>query len=62
MAVLIGRYLNTIRTVIYEWEILEGVGPTYTPVLTLELGVAGGPITRVLLPGEDLFQDTDCGA
>lgn len=47
MAVLIGRYLNTLRTVIYEWDNPENVGPTYTPVLTLELGVAGAPITRV---------------
>lgn len=47
MAVLIGRYLNTLRTVIYEWDDRAGVGPTYTAVLALELGVAGGPITQV---------------
>lgn len=47
MAVLIGRYLNTLRTVIYEWDNLENVGPTYAPVVTLELGVAAGPITHV---------------
>jgi len=47
LAVLIGRYLNTLRTVIYEWDNPEDIGPIYTEVLTLELGVAGGPITRV---------------
>lgn len=47
MAVLIGRYLNTLRTVMYEWDNPENIGPTYTPVLTLELGVAGAPITHV---------------
>jgi integrative and conjugative element protein (TIGR02256 family) len=48
VAVLIGRYLNTLRTVIYEWDDPEDIGPTYTAVLTLELGVAGGPIRHVL--------------
>ncbi|HEY4269500.1 MAG TPA: SAVED domain-containing protein [Galbitalea sp.] len=47
VAVLIGRYLNTLRTVIYEWDNPEDIGPTYTAVLTLELGVAGGPIMHV---------------
>jgi integrative and conjugative element protein (TIGR02256 family) len=49
MAVLIGRFLNTLRTVVYEWDNPEDIGPTYTPVLTLEPGAAGGPIMRVHL-------------
>lgn len=49
MAVLIGRLLNTLRTVVYEWGNSEEVGPMYTPVLTLEPGVTQGPITNVLL-------------
>ncbi|MEB2529150.1 SAVED domain-containing protein [Kocuria rosea] len=47
MAVLIGRLLNTLRTVIYEWDNPADTGPTYIPVHTLEVGVAGGPITKV---------------
>lgn len=49
MAVLIGRLLNTLRTVVYEWDDPEGSGPSYTPVLTIEPGVTLGPITHVLL-------------
>lgn len=48
MAALTGRYLNTLRTVIYEWEGETADGPTYTPVMVLEPGTAGGPITEVL--------------
>lgn len=48
MAVLIGRYLNTLRTVIYEWDNPEDIGPLYAPVMTVELGVAGGSITHIL--------------
>lgn len=48
MAALTGRYLNTLRTVIYEWEGETADGPTYTPVIVLEPGTAGGPITDVL--------------
>lgn len=48
MAVLIGQYLNTLRTVIYEWDNREYAGAVYVPVLTLEPGVAQGPITQVL--------------
>jgi hypothetical protein len=44
MAVLIGRYLNTLRTVVYEWDGDTTDGPTYQPVLVLEPGVTGGPI------------------
>lgn len=47
MAVLIGRLLNTLRTVIYEWDNPADTGPTYIPAHTLEVGVAGGPITKV---------------
>lgn len=47
IAVLVGRHLNTLRTVIYEWDSPEKTGPRYTPVLTLEPGVTAGPITKV---------------
>ncbi len=47
-AVLIGRYLNTLRTVVYEWEGESADGPSYTPVLILEPGTTAGPITNVL--------------
>jgi proteasome lid subunit RPN8/RPN11 len=49
MAVLIGRLLNTLRTVVYEWDNPEEFGPKYIPTLTLEPGVAQGPLTNVLL-------------
>ena len=49
MAVLLGRHLNTLRTVVYEWDNPEATGPVYSPVLTIELGVARGPITQVHL-------------
>jgi hypothetical protein len=48
MAALTGRYLNTLRTVIYEWEEETADGPTYTPVIVLEPGTVGGPITDVV--------------
>jgi integrative and conjugative element protein (TIGR02256 family) len=48
MAVLIGRYLNTMRTTVYEWDGDTNDGPRYQPVIILEPGVAGGPITNVL--------------
>lgn len=48
MAVLIGRHLNTLRTVAYEWED-EGGAPRYRPTLVLDPGRAGGPVTEVLL-------------
>ena len=49
MAALTGRYLNTLRTVIYEWDSEGADGPTYTPVIVLEPGTAGGPIADVLV-------------
>lgn len=49
LAVLIGRHLNTVRTVIYEWDNPEDIGPNYAPALTLEAGTVRGPIARVLL-------------
>lgn len=47
MAVLIGRYLNTLRTVVYEWDGNKKDEPRYKPVLVLEPGVTGGPIAEV---------------
>lgn len=47
LAVLIGRYLNTLRTVVYEWDNPLDESPRYTPSLTLEPGVSNGPITEV---------------
>ncbi|CAL9587141.1 hypothetical protein SUDANB106_05165 [Streptomyces sp. enrichment culture] len=49
MALLIGRYLNTLRTVVYEWDGAALGRPRYTPALVLEPGVTRGPITEVLL-------------
>ncbi|MFF1446240.1 SAVED domain-containing protein [Streptomyces sp. NPDC058295] len=50
MALLVGRYLNTLRTVVYEWDNATPEGPPrYTPALVLEPGATGGPITEVLL-------------
>jgi integrative and conjugative element protein (TIGR02256 family) len=49
MAVLVGRYLNTLRTIAYEWDGDTINGPRYQPAIALEPGVAGGPITEVLL-------------
>ena len=52
MAVLIGRHLNTLRTVAYEWE--DGGGASrYTPSLVIETGSAGGPIADILLEIDD---------
>ena len=48
MAVLIGRYLNTMRTTVYEWDGNTNGSPRYKPVITLEPGVTDGPITDVL--------------
>lgn len=48
MAVLVGRYLNTLRTVVYEWNGETAGGPSYTPVLVLEPGIGNGPISEVL--------------
>ncbi|MFJ8221354.1 SAVED domain-containing protein [Streptomyces griseus] len=49
MALLVGRYLNTLRTVVYEWDGATPGRPRYTPALVLEPGVSGGPITEVML-------------
>ncbi|MFI6345209.1 SAVED domain-containing protein [Streptomyces sp. NPDC050560] len=49
MALLVGRYLNTLRTVVYEWDGATPGRPRYTPALMLEPGVTGGPITEILL-------------
>ncbi|MFK4221225.1 hypothetical protein [Streptomyces sp. NPDC020880] len=49
MALLVGRYLNTLRTVVYEWDSATPGRPSYTPALVLEPGVSGGPITEILL-------------
>ncbi|MGW3399452.1 SAVED domain-containing protein [Streptomyces hydrogenans] len=49
MALLVGRHLNTLRTVVYEWDNATLGKPLYTPALVLEPGVADGPITEVLL-------------
>lgn len=49
MAVLVGRYLNTLRTVVYEWENSDAGDSCYVPAIVLEPGVASGPITDVLL-------------
>ncbi|MCX5063826.1 SAVED domain-containing protein [Streptomyces sp. NBC_00452] len=49
MALLVGRHLNTLRTVVYEWDGATPGGPSYTPTLVLEPGVTGGPTTEVLL-------------
>lgn len=47
MAVLIGRYLNTLRTVVYEWDGNRKDEPRYKRMVVLEPGVTGGPITDV---------------
>lgn len=49
MAVLIGRHLNTLHTVAYEWSNATDDTASYAPVLLLEPGVTGGPITEVLV-------------
>jgi hypothetical protein len=48
MAVLVGRCLNTLRTVVYEWDGNMSGGPPYRPVIILEPGTTAGPITDVL--------------
>lgn len=49
MAILIGRHLNTFRTMVYEWSPQTIEDSTYLPALMIEPGVPGGPITEVLL-------------
>lgn len=48
MAVLVGRYLNTLRTTVYEWDGYTEGGPRYEPVMVIEPGLPDGPITEVL--------------
>lgn len=48
MAVLVGRYLNTLQCVVYEWDGNKTDAPCYRPVIVLEPGVTGGPIGSVL--------------
>lgn len=48
MAVLVGRYLNTLRTTVYEWDGYTEAGPRYEPVMVIEPGLPDGPITDVL--------------
>ncbi|WP_425561997.1 hypothetical protein [Leifsonella bigeumensis] len=46
IAVLLGRLLNTIRTVVYEWD--DTAAPAiYRPVVTLVLGYAKSPIVAI---------------
>lgn len=49
MAVLIGRHLNTLRVVAYEWEQVANGRTVYTPTLVLETGSSRGPVTETLL-------------
>lgn len=49
MALLVGRLLNTLRTIVYEWVRAENGSAAYLPVVTLEPDVSGGPITAVHL-------------
>lgn len=53
VAVLIGRHLNTLRTVAYEWADEADHAPRYRPTLVLDPGRAGGPIAEVLLEIDD---------
>lgn len=51
LAVLIGRRLNTLQVVAYEWDNPSGEGPAvYVPSVRIVSGLAAGPITEVLLP------------
>ena len=47
MAVLVGRRLNTLRTVVYEWAGPGEADIGYVPALTLEPGSLIGPIVAV---------------
>lgn len=50
MAFLVGRLLNTLNVVAYEWD-QEGFGDpaTYIPSMSLRAGRAGGPVVAVHL-------------
>ncbi|WP_219844384.1 SAVED domain-containing protein [Microbacterium sp. MYb66] len=47
LGVLIGRRLNTLRTVVYEWTGELSNQERYVPVMTLEPGAGDGPIVAV---------------
>lgn len=47
LAVLVGRYVNTLRTVVYEWDGDTSDGPGYQAAIVLEPGVTTGPIVDV---------------
>jgi hypothetical protein len=47
LSVLIGRRLNTLRTVVYEWTGELTNEDRYVPVMTLEPGAGDGPIVAV---------------
>jgi hypothetical protein len=49
MAVLIGRHLNTLRTIVYEWDNATDDVAHYAPALVLEPGLSGGPVTEIRL-------------
>lgn len=49
LGVLLGRHLNTLRTVVYEWNGDPSSEMQYVPVMTLEPGAGGGPIVEVNL-------------
>ncbi|WP_284987622.1 SAVED domain-containing protein [Arthrobacter sp. fls2-241-R2A-172] len=50
MAMLVGRHLNTVKTITYEWD--DAHTPSYVPTLTLDPGSAEGPITDVMLDNQ----------
>lgn len=47
LGVLLGRRLNTLRTVVYEWTGDLSSNTRYVPVMTLEPGAGEGPIVAV---------------
>ncbi|GAA2051146.1 SAVED domain-containing protein [Leifsonia soli] len=50
LAVLVGRRLNTLQVVAYEWDNPSGEGPAvYVPSVRIVSGLTAGPITEVLL-------------
>ena len=52
LGVLIGRRLNTLRTVVYEWTGELTNRDRYVPVMTLEPGAGDGPIVAVHSVGQ----------
>lgn len=49
MAVLIGRHLNTLRVVAYEWQQVASGRTVYAPTLVLQSGSSRGPVTETPL-------------